>query len=552
MNPEPAADLRELAEAYVAGTLSPGQLQALEDQLRGGEAARLCFLAYMEVHAGLAWEHRGEDAGHAGAAPDPIPTASAAAKDAQASLGTSFRKPPLLRRALQLAAAVCALLALARFWAPPGGPVGPATVKASLDGQWATGNSVNSVTVGEALPTGVRDLEAGLVELVTPAGAILLVQAPARFELVDPLHARLFLGSAVVRMPRGKSGFVLELPHMRVTDLGTEFGASAALDGESRVQVFSGSVRADFLTTPGSRELSVGESLVSRTDGTFTPGVFRENLFVRHLPPPVSKFSPGGIAYNRTTVEAVRIPQPGVPVVVDADLTEWNRAHAFRSACLPPYNDSYFVEAMMMYDTQHLYIGAHVGDPEPMRNSSEGPTEFAGGSVIVRVSTDRNLGWPLKGTMSDARALKPKNPASPAATASPDSLSNRVVSMVLSHDARTRNARLQLQYGFLFRTEKEPPAGWRGAYRKDPDGRGYTLEYAIPWALLHCETDPPHPGDAMAALWMVHWSDAEGRLCRGQLVEVTNPQTRTNLGITPETFFQNGATWGRALYLGGN
>ena len=45
MTPPPIDDIRELAEAYVAGTLSPEQLQALEAQLRGGEAARLCFLS---------------------------------------------------------------------------------------------------------------------------------------------------------------------------------------------------------------------------------------------------------------------------------------------------------------------------------------------------------------------------------------------------------------------------------------------------------------------------------------------------------------------------
>ena len=51
----------------------------------------------------------------------------------------------------------------------------------------------------------------------------------------------------------------------------------------------------------------------------------------------------------------------------------------------------------MMYDATHLYVAAHVGDPEPMRNASREGFQFAGGSVIVRLSTDRQLGWPLKG-----------------------------------------------------------------------------------------------------------------------------------------------------------
>jgi hypothetical protein len=56
----------------------------------------------------------------------------------------------------------------------------------------------------------------------------------------------------------------------------------------------------------------------------------------------------------------------------------------------------------------------------------------------------------------------------------------------------------------------------------------------------------------MAALWMVHWSDADGRLYRGQLVEVTNPQARSRTGLTPATFFADGKTWGRAVYLPNN
>ena len=242
------------------------------------------------------------------------------------------------------------------------------------------------------------------------------------------------------------------------------------------------------------------------------------------------------------TVDAVRVAPPAEPVVVDADLSEWNHEIAFRSACLPSYDDSYFVEGLMMYDAEHLYIAAHVGDPEPMRNVAPDTMEFAGGSVIVRVSTDRKLGWPLRGTMANARSKDPKEQPLP------DSVSDRVVSIILSHDARTDEPRIRLQYGFNLRNAESQPSGWRGAFRKDADGRGYSLEYAIPWRLLHCENDPPRAGDVMAALWMVHWSDTDGRLCRGQLVEVTNPQARSRTGLTPATFFADGTTWGRAVY----
>ncbi len=51
----------------------------------------------------------------------------------------------------------------------------------------------------------------------------------------------------------------------------------------------------------------------------------------------------------------------------------------------------------------------------------------------------------------------------------------------------------------------------------------YTLEYTIPWTLLRASRRPPQPGDVLGAKWTVHWSDREGRISRGHLVEITYP-----------------------------
>ena len=540
MNASDADELRALAEAYVAGELMPDQVQALENRLRTGEEARLCFLAFLEVHAGLAWEYRGADA----ELPQIVEEVATPVLVERGEVKASRWKVVSLRWALPLAAAVVVLLAIARMWLPNRLSEGSLTsamavVKASLHGQWVDGSEVKA---GTPLPPGAFELQSGLVEIETTSGTTLMVEAPARFELIDPLHGRLMAGNVVVRMAKGNSGFVIDLPHMRVTDLGTEFGVSAAPDGESRVQVFDGKVRAESVSVPGSKELTIGESVVCKTDGTLAPEPSREDRFVRRLPPRSPGDEPGGVLYSRSTVDAVRIAPPAAVVVIDGDLAEWNRANAFRSACLPPYSNTYFVEGMMSYDAANLYIGAHVGDPEPMRNVATDIMDFAGGSVIVRVSTDRKLGWPLKASKLNAKSKDRGVPPLP------ESLSDRVVSIIMSHDARSDEARMRLQYGFSFRGSANPP-GWRGAFRKDADGHGYTLEYAIPWRLLNCENDPPRAGDVMTALWMVHWSDADGRLCRGQLVEVTNPQARSKSGVTPPMFFLDGTTWGRAIYL---
>lgn len=559
MDADAADRLRNWADDYVTRTLCPADREALERELLASEAARRFFVSYLELHAGLAWQFRGADC--------ELPVLSEANLN-DANLGTNesidgvvnfgeAQPTPVStsrrwRWSLSSAAAVLTLTVLtvvvmAWFWlheparehAVNAEPVF-AVVRETLRGTWTGGREVR---VSESVGKGPWSLETGLISLANDDGVELLVEGPAKAEWLGAQHLRLMSGSVVVRMREGQSGFVVELPQLHVTDLGTEFGVSVALDGESRVQVFDGRVSAESVSSPELKELQAGESLLCKADGTMMPEMYTEDRFVRRFPPRSPSDQLGGVLYSQSTVDAVRVAPPPAPVVIDAELSEWNRDNAFRSACLPPYDDSYFVEGLMMYDAQHLYLAAHVGDPEPMRNVAPDTMEFAGGSVIVRVSTDRKLGWPLKGTMANAHSKDPKE------RPLPDSLSDRVVSIILSHDARTDEPLIRLQYGFKFRVNESHPSGWRGAFRKDADGRGYTLEYAIPWRLLHCEDDPPRAGDVMAALWMVHWSDTDGRLCRGQLVEVTNPQARSRPGVAPATFFADGTTWGRAVYL---
>jgi hypothetical protein len=87
------------------------------------------------------------------------------------------------------------------------------------------------------------------------------------------------------------------------------------------------------------------------------------------------------------------------------------------------------------------------------------------------------------------------------------------------------------------------PPGVVGAFRRDADGQGYVVEYAIPWRVLHAEDDPPQRGDTLAAVWQVHWSDETGRLWRDQLVEIRNPHEPRRIVV-----YERAATWGRAEF----
>jgi hypothetical protein len=66
------------------------------------------------------------------------------------------------------------------------------------------------------------------------------------------------------------------------------------------------------------------------------------------------------------------------------------------------------------------------------------------------------------------------------------------------------------------------------------------MEYAVAWDLLSA-ADPPRGGDELAGIWMVHWSDASGRIWKGHIIEGRSP------GIPGHPHLHS-QTWGRTIY----
>ena len=194
----------------------------------------------------------------------------------------------------------------------------------------------------------------------------------------------------------------------------------------------------------------------------------------------------------------------------------------------------------MMYDADYLYVGAHVADPAPMRNlidpATDGDAGWRGGGVQVRISTDRTLGWPVDANADiyyQGQPIKQR----------PQDLNEKLVHLTLWHHAPSQKDCLHVNYGMDFHGGQTNPNGYRAAFRKDADGRGYTLEYAIPWALLKAQDDPPRAGDTLAATWTVHWSDESGRRWRGQLIEIRNPSEPLR-----NNNWDRAASWGKATF----
>ena len=106
---------------------------------------------------------------------------------------------------------------------------------------------------GESVPTeemqlrqGRYELLSGLVEIEYESGAVLVVRAPADFELVDSACVRLENGQLAAHVPPAAVGFRIETPGATVIDLGTDFAVQAVKEKESEVHVFQGEVLIDL------------------------------------------------------------------------------------------------------------------------------------------------------------------------------------------------------------------------------------------------------------------------------------------------------------------
>jgi hypothetical protein len=389
-----------------------------------------------------------------------------------------------------------------------------------------------------------------VAEVTLQNGVQILFEGPGELELLTAMRAVLHSGQAVVRVPEVARGFQLDTASTQVVDLGTEFGVKCGAGGTTDVLVFAGEVVA----SPRSGS-SVGfpQQLGAGNATRFSPAQsqsvsieFRPERFVRRLPAdePVELNEHLSPMFNATRFEEIVVSRVQQRIVVDGDLSEWSDAGSFRAERGGSDAKGQFVEGRMRYDSEFLYIAAHIGDPAPMRSvidpATDGELGWRGGGLQVRLSTDRELGWPVDANSPNYYQFRR---IQPDAARLANATSERLVHLTLWHHAPSAQNCLHVAYGMDFHGAAVNPPSYRGAFRADDDGRGYTLEYAVPWSLLGAADAPPRPGDTLAISWTTHWSDASGRLWRGQLVELRNSSEPTRIHT-----WERAATWGRALY----
>jgi hypothetical protein len=412
------------------------------------------------------------------------------------------------------------------------------------------------LVVGQCLEAGRIKLLGGVVELRLRNEVVIVFEGPGELDLAGDLAATLRGGNVVVRMPEGMNGFVVRTATSEVRDLGTEFAVSIGPGKATDVQVYDGAVIAspsrprEPATPP--RRLGAGEAarFLAEPDAAAMPISFRPERFVRFLPADVGIPLGGSSSaealrhYGPARQAAIVVHPAPAGMVIDGRLDEWADRPGFQGSRDGTPVCPEWADGRMMYDDRCLYIAAHVGDPLPLRSiidpEIDGEWGWRGGGVQVRVSTDRRMGWPARGNGSSYYEQR-------GITASPDqeewALNPRLAHLTMWLHAPTQTPCLTINDGMHFTRSTTNPAGFAGSFVADPDGRGYTMEYAIPWDLLGCAGDPPQAGDVLAAVWQVIWGDEAGRMRREQMVEIRNPDEPLRINV-----WERAATWGRAEY----
>jgi len=537
--------LDELIDAWRDGRLTEATAAELSRLLRDSEEARRIFRAESQMHGLL---HQAvmaaamEEAAGRGAWQTRPAEAEAETEPRPPEARPTSRRPLLAAAGLLVLAVVAALVWL--YLAPPQPKRAEffATLTRATDCIW---DGPARPEPGDRLAAGGLSLRKGMAEITLASGVNLLMEAPATIELVDAARSVLNVGRIVARVPPTAAGFAVDTPRARIVDRGTEFGVDVQADGETVVQVFDGAVVAELKkpdpSDKGSRRLVAGETMRIDASGAveLQKVAFSPERFLRTFSTPSVHEGDELIPFKPSRISLLNVVAAPGRVIVDGDLSDWDLSGRFEARCAEPFADSYHVQGSMAYHRQYLYVAARVGDPMPMRNVIDPETDpwsaWMGGSVQLRLSTDRTFGWPVKA----------RKPSYRRDGASPQDTSDRIVHLTLWYFQPREQPCLEIRYGMNLDRGTVNPPGWQGAFRKAPDGRSYTVECAIPWTLLGAGSDPPRAGDEVGLCWTVNWSDASGKRWKGQLIEIKNPAyAARGKALT----FMYAETWGKAAY----
>lgn len=251
------SDLEAWTQSYLDGTISRPDLALLNQRLAADAEARRVFSEWLNLDSAIG-------ASAAGWLP-----ADGSASAPQANWRPA-RSTVTIRRAVVVAA--CVLLLLGGGWWYSTQRV-MATVVREV--------GVQELRKGDVLRRQNHVLRAGTIELLTPRGTRIVIEAPAEMQFESAQRLQLRRGRLSADVSPAMKGFTVITPSGEAVDLGTRFGVDVPADGPVEVHVFQGEVIARPNGDTAQSNLHGGDALAM--DGRASVArELRTSAFIQH------------------------------------------------------------------------------------------------------------------------------------------------------------------------------------------------------------------------------------------------------------------------------
>lgn len=231
--------LEVLIQEMLDGALDDDQRADLLERVKSDEAARKLYLDQVATHTAL-------QAVLADCLPQKVGAPETLNGETQSTFVLKSRRPAVV--AIASMAATIVLLVCGIVYLSIWSPYPPTTQSVDSSHVAVVTQSVGAYDGDVAIPCGRQvmsgelNLDRGLVRLDFVSGASVVIDGPAKIEVVDKMRVVLLNGVITATIPESAIGFVVDTGTARVVDLGTSFGVSFGDDGTTDVCVFEGEV----------------------------------------------------------------------------------------------------------------------------------------------------------------------------------------------------------------------------------------------------------------------------------------------------------------------
>lgn len=224
-------------------------------------------------------------------------------------------------------------------------------------------------------------LAEGQVQIEYANHALVILEAPAAFEIPSAERLTMRVGDCSVTVPHGARGFRVETPLADVVDLGTRFAVQVAENGQTDVQVVEGlaeihppqpadakpEVKGSKPDSKPAAKLKAGEAVRCEDDGAWSakPQVYDAARFRSKLPDRVMRYQAGAD------------PTGGVDELQSVTVQRGGETH------------TYSVEDLIGIDVVHFKAGANASNltsPDRIRRPQVPPA----GAALRREVLDRD------------------------------------------------------------------------------------------------------------------------------------------------------------------